>query len=245
MITQSEVATEKIRDQIIRGDVSPGAHLLENPLSQQLGMSRTPVRTALNTLAQEGLLEYVAKRGYRVKEFTIGEIVEAYNVRATLEGMACRLVAEKGLDRWSKNKLTKCVEDGEAIIKKTGAEITDDNFDGQAWRQMNTTFHQTIIEAAENPFLQQQIRQIVFIPVATLFVLADWGSRVNAGNINRAQVDHINILDALERRQSARAESRMREHLENTGRVIQDYYMNTQKLDNESSPNKSADKSVA
>ncbi len=228
MITQSEIATENIRDQIIRGEVPPGAHLQENPLSEQLGMSRTPVRTALNTLAQEGLLEYVAKRGYRVKEFTIAEMVDAYNVRATLEGMACRLVAEKGMDRWSRSKLEKCIEDGEAIIQKTGAEITDDNFDGQAWRQMNTTFHQTIIEASENSFLQQQIKQIIFIPVAALFVLADWGSRVNAGNIKRAQVDHINIVDALERRQSARAEARMREHLENTGRVIQDYYENTQ-----------------
>ena len=96
MITQSEIATEKIRDQIVRGDVAPGTHLQENPLSQQLGMSRTPIRTALSSLAQEGLLEYVAKRGYRVKEFTVNEIVDAYYVRATLEGMACRLVAEKG-----------------------------------------------------------------------------------------------------------------------------------------------------
>ena len=227
MITQSEIATEKIREQIIRGEVPPGTHLQENPLSQQLGMSRTPVRTALNSLAQEGLLEYVAKRGYRVKEFTIREIVDAYAVRATLEGMACRTVAEKGLDRWSRNKLAKCIEEGEVLTK----QAAEGDFDGPAWRQMNSTFHATIIAAAGNPFLKRQIEQIVFIPVAMLFVVADWGKRENAGNIDRAQVDHINILDALERRQSARAEARMREHLENTGRVIQEFYEHTQKQD--------------
>ncbi len=237
MITQSEIATEKIRDQIIRGDVSPGAHLQENLLSQQLGMSRTPVRTALQSLAQEGLLEYVAKRGYRVKEFTITEIVDAYNVRATLEGMACRLAAEKGLDRWTRNKLAKCVKEGEAIAEKAGAA----DFEGPAWRRMNNSFHATIIEASNSPFLRRQVEQIVFIPLATLSVVADWGARVNAENIGRAQVDHMNIFDALERGQSARAEARMREHLENTARLIQDYYEHTQKSEGKSS----VDKSVA
>ena len=224
MITQSEIATEKIRDQIVRGKMTPGTHLQENPLSQQLGMSRTPVRTALNSLAQEGLLEYVAKRGYRVKEFTIGEIVDAYNVRACLEGMACRLVAEKGMDRWTRGKLAKCIEEGHVITEKAAA----DDFDGPAWRRMNNRFHEIILEAAQNPFLKRQVDQIVFIPLATLFVVANWGGRVNAENINRAQVDHVNIFDALERGQSARAESRMREHLENTARLIHDYYERTQ-----------------
>ncbi|MBT3991121.1 MAG: GntR family transcriptional regulator [Rhodospirillaceae bacterium] len=227
MITQSEIATEKIRDQIVRGDVAPGTHLQENPLSQQLGMSRTPIRTALSSLAQEGLLEYVAKRGYRVKEFTVNEIVDAYYVRATLEGMACRLVAEKGLDRWTRNKLSKCVEEGEIIT----AKAAEDDFDGPAWRRMNNTFHRTIVEAAESPFLKRQIDQIVFIPLATLFVVANWGGRVNAENIGRAQVDHINILDALERGESSRAEARMREHLENTARLIRDYYERSQEMD--------------
>lgn len=58
--------------------------------------------------------------------------------------------------------------------------------------------------------------------MAIAYVVADWGGLINAENIGRAQVDHINIMDALMRGQATRAELRMREHLENTVCLIFD-----------------------
>jgi DNA-binding FadR family transcriptional regulator len=60
--------------------------------------------------------------------------------------------------------------------------------------------------------------------LAIAYVVADWGGLINAENIGRAQVDHINIMDALMGGQATRAELRMREHLENPARLIFDTY---------------------
>jgi GntR family transcriptional regulator of vanillate catabolism len=141
VITQSEIETEKIHDEIVRGIVPPGTHLQETPLSNRLAMSRTPIRTALNSLAQEGRLEYIAKRGYWVNKLTLGEIVDAYNVRATLEGMACRFAAEKGLDLGTQKKLARCIDEGAAITKKIGYK----DFDQPAWRRKNNRFYLAIV----------------------------------------------------------------------------------------------------
>jgi GntR family transcriptional regulator of vanillate catabolism len=92
-------------------------------------------------LAQEGRLEYIAKRGYWVNKLTLGEIVDAYNVRATLEGMACRFVAEKGLDLGTQKKLARCIDEGAAITKKIGYK----DFDQPAWRRKNNRFYLAIV----------------------------------------------------------------------------------------------------
>ena len=88
--SRSESVVVELRDMIMRGEFVAGFHLQEVPLAERMGVSRTPIREALNMLAKEGLLEPGPKRGYKIRTFTIGEIVEAYEVRATLEGMACR-----------------------------------------------------------------------------------------------------------------------------------------------------------
>ena len=96
--TRSQSVTEALRELIVQGELKPGQHVQEVPLAEQLGVSRTPVRTALNTLANEGFLVYQPNKGYFVRQFDIAEILEVYEVRAALESLAAhyRLVL-KGL----------------------------------------------------------------------------------------------------------------------------------------------------
>src|ERR1700733_12193582 len=94
--TRSEDATRRLREMILHGDFSVNDRLQEIQLSAMLGVSRTPIRTALNTLHNEGLLEYTPKTGYRVRVLTLAEILQAYSVRSVLEGVACRIVATAG-----------------------------------------------------------------------------------------------------------------------------------------------------
>src|SRR3954451_16160357 len=88
---------DNIRKAILRGAVTAGERLNEVRLSRTLAVSRTPVRAALQALAGEGLLDYAPNRCFIVREFPRDAIVDAYDIRAPLEGLAVRFAAERGL----------------------------------------------------------------------------------------------------------------------------------------------------
>src|SRR3954451_18621760 len=89
---------DKIREAILRGAVTAGERLNEVRLSRSLAVSRTPVRAALQALAGEGLLDYAPNRGFTVREFPLDAIVDAYDIRASLEGLVARFAAERRLN---------------------------------------------------------------------------------------------------------------------------------------------------
>jgi GntR family transcriptional regulator of vanillate catabolism len=225
LITQSELATDQLRQKIIRGEYPPGSHVQEQPLSDALGVSRTPVRTALNTLANEGLLEYMAKRGYRVREFGIDDIINAYEVRATLEGMACRLVSERGLNRMAERQLRSIVDEMELILE----DSTDGDFDRERWREHNQLFHMKIVECAGNDLLERLITETARIPLASLRTIAYWGRGETIKMLLRSHIDHVYTLDALVRGQAFRAEARMREHIQVGGQLVREQYEDAQR----------------
>src|SRR5690242_5084795 len=78
--------TDRLREAILGGEIATGVRLNEVRLSQMMEVSRTPVRAALQALAGEGLLDYVPNRGFLVRTFPLSEIVDAYEIRAQLEG---------------------------------------------------------------------------------------------------------------------------------------------------------------
>ena len=87
---------DRVREAILGGAVVAGERLNEVQLSKTLSVSRTPVRAALQALAGEGLLDYAPNRGFTVREFPLPAIVDAYDIRAALEGVAVRFAAERG-----------------------------------------------------------------------------------------------------------------------------------------------------
>src|ERR671935_2862006 len=86
---------ERLREQIFSGELEPGAELAEVALSEQLGVSRGPVREALGRLASEGLVTVRPRRGAVVRSLSAEEFLEAYQVREALEVMAVRLAMPK------------------------------------------------------------------------------------------------------------------------------------------------------
>ena len=89
-----EVAS-RVRDMIIEGALEPGARINETQVCQTLGVSRTPLREALKTLASEGLIELVAARGALVKRFTPKDVRDMLDVLAVLEAFAARLACKE------------------------------------------------------------------------------------------------------------------------------------------------------
>lgn len=103
---------------ILQGELAPGQRVPEATIAQQLGISRTPVRQALPALAEEGLLVSAGRRGYAVRVFTINEIVTALDIRAALEGMAARLLTERGVSHVLIRSLKSCLNEGDALFAK-------------------------------------------------------------------------------------------------------------------------------
>lgn len=93
--TAVDHAYEMIWRQLITDERKPGDRLTDTELAAQLGLSRTPVRQALHRLAQEDLIRLDARRGFSVREFSAGDVIDIYEVRAVLEVLALRLAAAR------------------------------------------------------------------------------------------------------------------------------------------------------
>ncbi len=210
MATQQEKATLKLRELILGGDFAPGAWLRETAVALQLGTSRTPARIAMQILEQEGLLGFIPNRGFRVEKFTVQQVSDAVDVRGTLEGMACRLAARRGLAPALTETLQSCLTRGREILR--GASF--DEADTQIWADMNRTFHDGVVEAAANEALAANIAFNNRIPLASAAAITFYSYRADLGLslLREAQRDHEEIFAAICDGESDRAESLMREH---------------------------------
>ena len=96
--TLSENVFRRIQAAIVRGDIAPGSKISEPELARTYGISRGPLREAIHRLEGQRLLVRVPHVGARVVSLSHAELVELYEIRESLEGMACRLAAERMTD---------------------------------------------------------------------------------------------------------------------------------------------------
>jgi len=96
--TETDKAYSGLYQAIVHGELLPNQHLVELELAKQLGVGRAAVRTALDRLTQDGLVEREPNRGARVRLVTLEEAVEMFEVRAVLEGLALRYTAINATD---------------------------------------------------------------------------------------------------------------------------------------------------
>ncbi|MBI1778007.1 MAG: GntR family transcriptional regulator [Proteobacteria bacterium] len=202
-----------MRELILSGELAPGQRFAEIPIAKRLGVSRTPVRHALAVLAKEGLLVEAGARGYVVRAFTLKDIVDAIELRGTLEGMAARLVAEAGLAATLERRLEECLAEGDGIIGRRH------HGDGDVWwSQMNDRFHKLIVDACGNQALVNALSLNDQMPFASAGALLGGDTedprllKRHREILARAQIEHRSILEALHRREGARAEALLREH---------------------------------
>src|SRR5271170_7837233 len=104
-----------LRGMLLRGDFQPGERISELPLVARLGVSRTPIRLALDRLAHEGLLEASPTGGFVVRAFTLEDVWDAIETRGILEGAAARLAAERLEDPSELTVLRRYHEDMDAM----------------------------------------------------------------------------------------------------------------------------------
>ena len=201
-----------LRERLLTGELEPGTRLQQIPLSEEMGISRTPLREALVTLAREGLLSYEPNRGYTVRVFEWADIAQAYDVRAQLEAFACHLCARQGISRDAMDFLAARVAEADAILATD--KLLPDSL--PPYRAMNVAFHEAILAAAGNRWVSDFVRQTQNVPLASdrVFVWDDYEV------IKRSHDDHHRILRAIGDRDASRASALMREHIVNAGEVL-------------------------
>jgi GntR family transcriptional regulator, vanillate catabolism transcriptional regulator len=202
--TPTETATERLREAILSGEFLPGDKLHQDRLAELFGMSRTPLRTALTTLAQTGLVSYATNRGFYVREFSFAEVAGAFAVRANLEAMACRLAASN-INGEARQTLFDLVAEGDRLLA-SGALLPENLGD---YRRMNVGFHTAIMTLANNPWIVSFVESLHNVPAASDRVIMWRDFRV----IVRSHDDHHRIARALSQGQGERAAAIMHEHI--------------------------------
>jgi GntR family transcriptional regulator of vanillate catabolism len=196
---------DRVREAILGGAVGAGERLNEVQLSKTLSVSRTPVRAALQALAGEGLLDYAPNRGFTVREFPLPAIVDAYDIRAALEGVAVRFTAERGLPPKEREIIERALAAGDKLLERGSFEAGDLTI----YRDINGDFHDALLAAAGNRMLSEMIRICHHVPVSSTRNIVVFEYH----DVRRRHDDHHRIFEAVIAQEPWRAEMLMREHV--------------------------------
>jgi GntR family transcriptional regulator of vanillate catabolism len=209
-VSQTVRALLGLRDLILKGELAAGARISELALVDRLGVSRTPVRAALARLEAEGLLESLPSGGYTVRAFSAAEIHDAIEVRGTLEGLAARLAAERGVAPTELNELRDCVDAIDAVLARTKFNV--DTFTDYV--ELNERFHRLLAELPKSRVVSLQLERAVNLPFASPSGFAMVQAKLADARdvLVMAQAQHRAVVDAIANREGARAEALMREH---------------------------------
>lgn len=211
--TRSQHVLDRLRGLVLSGVFQAGERLNEVEVAERLEVSGTPVRDAMAALASEGLLIFEPDRGYSVRAFGLDDLLAAFDVRATLEGMACRIVAEQGLSTAGAMVLDACMNECDDIL----AYVEIGEASVQRWNDVNALFHGVLTEQSGNSYLVRSVRDTMRLPMiydqrgvphSPELVRMSYGREA----IERGVAEHALILAAIRDRQGARAEQLMREH---------------------------------
>ncbi len=169
----------------------------ERQLAQDFGISRTPVREAMAQLEREGFVRSVPRRGVYVVRKTRKEVIELITAWAALESMAARLITERAVpdDITSLRKMFATFEDGQLR-----AHLDE-------YSEVNIEFHQSIIRMSGNSVLIDLAENLF-----THMRMIRRKTIAEKDRVDRSIRDHMNIIEALEARDTARAEMLVRDH---------------------------------
>jgi DNA-binding GntR family transcriptional regulator len=191
-------AYDAIKEAIMSFRLKPGQSLVENDLARQLNISKTPVRDALLKLEKEGFVIKVPYTGTYVGDITPQAVMDIFEIRAVLEGLAVRLATQLVKDE-------EIEEIQEIILQHHAASAVNDIKDAAL---LNKKFHEWIIHSASNPWLKQILSNLDdhLQRYRTL-------SNFQTGRLDKSVEEHQHVLDAMKRRDAESAEKSLREHI--------------------------------
>ncbi len=197
----AERAYNVLRTAIIEGRHPPGSRITETEVAEAAGVSRTPVREALRRLEAEGLLRFVPNQGAFVSSWSEADAEDIFELRAMLEGYGALLAARKAsaeqvraLRELARRQHEEACRGAPGCLER----IAD----------LNSRFHQLLLEAAGSERLQASLNTLTSAPLV-LETFRDYG----AEDLKRSARHHLEMVEAIEARDSSWAQSVMRSHV--------------------------------
>lgn len=188
---------DRLRRQIISGSMEPGSRLVESRLSRELGTSRSPIREAARLLQSEGLLSFDPNRGFTVRQLTLRELSEVFDVRICIERHAAAIAAE----RKNEQLLIALDRHYKAILAVAA------NNDPIAQTAADFAFHHAIVSASGNA----RLLRIYDDAAAELrLILSLVGAVDNPEDIARS---HLPVIEAIASGDPLIAAKQMEEHI--------------------------------
>jgi DNA-binding GntR family transcriptional regulator len=203
--TLDSFVVEELRERIVSGVLPAGTKIDQQALAEELGVSRMPVREALRRLSAEGFVELISHRGAVVAELSPEEIIEIYEMRAVLQGLASRLAVPNYTDEE--------IEEIKQIL-----ESMDKTKDVGEWIELNRSFHQRIESPSGALHLLQLIERLTqqcapYLEISVHYLHAEESA---------AELHHA-IYDACVERDADALEQAVRAHLSSWGRDVAGY----------------------
>ncbi|MBO9447469.1 FCD domain-containing protein [Ruegeria sp. R14_0] len=198
--TITSIAVDAIEEMIVSGELVAGDRINESTLAERLGISRGPIREACRSLEQAGLLTSKVNRGMYVREVSLDEARDLYELRGAIAGLAGELIVKRA--------------DDAEIAKLSGLvdqmQTAADKGDTADYYKLNLQFHDALVIAARNSSLEDTYRKIV----NQLHLLRRRGL-VQEGNLQVSNAEHKKIVAALTQRDASAANNALREHVSN------------------------------
>ncbi|MDK3074621.1 GntR family transcriptional regulator [Sedimentitalea sp. JM2-8] len=196
----------ELRSLVLNGTFVGGDRVTETTLAERLGLSRTPLRQAMDRLVDEGLLERIRTGGVRVVQFSMDDIKDAIELRGVLEGTAARLAAERGV-------APDLAERMQTVLSALDDAVAGD-LDFDAYVDLNGQFHDLLARLPASPLVEREMGRANRMPAAspTAFLQGQELIPDFRDSLRRAQRQHRSIFDAIRNREGARAEALAREH---------------------------------
>lgn len=204
-VTLRERVYHKLLDLIIEGELPLGSQIDERNLAERLTISRTPIREAINTLVQDGLVEYRPYRGNFIRQFTVKDVREVYEVRSALESLAIRLAVQQ----LTQTGLTEL----EGILNNISdaAEVQDI----ERISASDRAFHKTIARLSGNKTLIDGLERLD-LQVRLMRQFANQ----NPETVTRTLLERPSILAALRARNAELASQLLEAHIDGVRRSI-------------------------
>ncbi len=192
-----EVA-DRIRDLIEKGELAPGERISEKQLCEEFGVSRTPLREALKVLASEGLVELLPNRGARVRQLTLKQVKDTYDLMGALEGLsgelACQQISDEGIAEI-------CALHERMLEHYRNRELPE-------YFQVNQYIHESLLAASNNDALLEMYNNL-----SQRVKRVRYSKKMTESYWRRAVQDHEEMIVALKKRDSKRLGQVLRDHL--------------------------------
>lgn len=196
-----ELAYERLKDALRHASLQPGEPLSENRISKALGISRTPVREALQMLSQEGLVEIIPGRAVFVASRSFRDVLDVLYIRLLLEPELARMAAE-AITPEQLDVLLDCMDKMETAVI---------NEDRPAWSKADTVWHEILSTACPNHLLGELVLQMR----NRIHRYSSIDHQLKIEQLTMGTAEHRAVVNAIVDHNAPAAETAMREHLEN------------------------------